>query len=101
MITSFQSAVSDTEALLTKFRTAARHGAPAFNPAAIPARSRFFARQVKLLRNLLRWRKHTGERYGVGELATRLVEKCVLEVAESGWDIGGESMARTVCRILS
>ncbi|KAG6891529.1 hypothetical protein C0992_005064 [Termitomyces sp. T32_za158] len=95
VVTSFQTAIADTETLLTKFK-AVRRGLPAFEPEAIPARRRFLSRRVKLLRNLLRWRKHTGERFGVGTLVTRLLEQCVVDVAETGWEVGGEDIARTV-----
>ncbi|KAG6817011.1 hypothetical protein H0H87_000907 [Tephrocybe sp. NHM501043] len=95
IVASFQAAITDTETLLANFK-AVRRGLPAFDPEAIPARRRFLARRVKLLRNLLRWRKHTGERYGVGVMITRLVEQCVLDVAESGWEVGGEDIARMV-----
>ncbi|KNZ73075.1 GC-rich sequence DNA-binding factor [Termitomyces sp. J132] len=95
VVTSFQTAVVDAETLLARFKAVGR-GLPAFEPQAIPARRRFLSRRVKLLRNLLRWRKHTGERFGVGALATRLVEQCVIDVAESGWEVGGEDIARTV-----
>ncbi|KAG6839194.1 hypothetical protein C0991_004989, partial [Blastosporella zonata] len=94
IVTSFQTAIADTEALLARFK-AVHRGLPAFDPEAIPARRRFLIRRVKLLRNMLRWRRHTGERYGVGALATRLVEQCVIDVAESGWEVGGEDITRT------
>ncbi|KAG6902530.1 hypothetical protein C0995_015348 [Termitomyces sp. Mi166 len=99
VVTSFQMAITDTETLLARFK-AVRHGLPAFEPETIPARKRFLSRRVKLLRNLLRWRKHTGERFGVGALATRLVEQCVVDVAQSGWEVGGEDIARTVVTML-
>ncbi|KAG6827182.1 hypothetical protein H0H92_012892 [Tricholoma furcatifolium] len=99
IVTTFQTAVSDTEALLARFK-AVRRGPPAFNPEAIPARRRFLARRVKLLRNMLRWRKHTGERFGIGALVTQLVEQCVLDVAETGWEVGGEDISRTVLTML-
>ncbi|KAG6905475.1 hypothetical protein DXG01_002492 [Tephrocybe rancida] len=94
-----QAAISETEALLAKFK-AVQRGLPAFDPEAIPARRRFLARRVKLLSNMLRWRKHTGERYGIGALIARLVEHAMIDVAESGWEVGGEDMARTVVTLL-
>ncbi|KAF5375932.1 hypothetical protein D9615_008279 [Tricholomella constricta] len=94
VVTSFQTAASNTEALLAKFKVASK-GPSAFDPEAFPARRRFLARRVKLLKNILRWRKHTGERYGIGALAKRLVETCILDVAESGWEVA-EDIARTV-----
>ncbi|RDB19034.1 GC-rich sequence DNA-binding factor 2 [Hypsizygus marmoreus] len=99
VVASFQSAISSTEALVAKFK-AVRRGVPAFDPEAIPARRRFLARRVKLLRNILRWRKHSGERFGIGHLITRLVEGCILDIAESGWEVGGEDIARKVAAML-
>lgn len=31
------------------------------------------------------------------QLLTRLVESCILGVAESGWEVGGSDAARMVC----
>ncbi|KAG5646496.1 hypothetical protein DXG03_003261 [Asterophora parasitica] len=98
VVTSFQSGAQDTEALLARFRVA-RSGPPPFDPESIPARRRFLARRVKLLRNMLRWRKHTGERYGIGALVKRLVESCIIDVAVTGWEVGGEDIGRTVSRV--
>ena len=60
-------------------------------------------RQLKLLRNLVRWRKHTGDRYGVDMLVKSFVGTCILDVAEGGWEVGGEEIAHKVSptRILS
>jgi len=60
------------------------------------ARQRFLARLTKLVQNIIQWRKYTSERYGIGELATRLVNKCIAPVAESGWDVGGMESVRKV-----
>ena len=69
---------------------------PAFNPEAIPGRRRFLSRRVKLLRNVLRWRKYAGELFGLGLLIRRLVEGCILGVAEGGWDVGGQEILQIV-----
>ena len=92
---SFQAAIIETETLLAKYKTA-QQSIPTFNPEGIPGRRRFLSRRVKLLKNILRWRKYTGERYGLGLLIVRLVEGCILGVAESGWDVGGEEVSRIV-----
>lgn len=70
-------------------------GAP-FDPQADPARRRFLVRRIKLLINLLKWRKYSGERFGIGELVTKLIRSCVLPVVERAWDIGGEDFIRKV-----
>jgi GC-rich sequence DNA-binding factor len=69
---------------------------PRFDPEAIPARRRFLARRVKLVKNIVRWRKYTGELFGIGDLITKLVNDCMLPIAESGWDVGGEEVMREV-----
>ncbi|PFH46529.1 hypothetical protein AMATHDRAFT_154582 [Amanita thiersii Skay4041] len=95
----FESAIINTEKLIARF-TAASRTIPAFDPEAIPARRRFLTRRVKLLQNLLKWRKYTGERFSVGLLATKLVEDCFLEIAETGWEAGGEQLTRQVASML-
>lgn len=91
----FQNAVTDTENLISKYDSVIK-GPSQFNPEAIPARRRFMARRVKLLQNLLKWRKFTGEQHGIGLLIGQLVDGCVLNIAESGWDVGGEEVAKSV-----
>ncbi|EDR13826.1 uncharacterized protein LACBIDRAFT_309262 [Laccaria bicolor S238N-H82] len=99
VITNFETAIIGTEELLVKFNSVQQSITP-FDPESIPARQRFLARRVKLLKNMLRWRKYTGERFGVGMLMSRLVERCVSGVAESGWEVGGEDVAKTVVSLL-
>lgn len=94
VLARFESAIADTESQISKYRSSRR--APAFDPETIPVRRRFLARRVKLLQNLLRWRKHTGERFGVGALTTRLVDGCIVDVAQYGWEAGGDEFARQV-----
>ena len=67
---------------------------PRFDPEAIPARRRYLWRCYKLLSNMVRWRKYAGERYGLGNVITSLLAKCMLPVAESGWEVGGEECMR-------
>ncbi|KAF5360932.1 hypothetical protein D9756_004921 [Leucocoprinus leucothites] len=95
----FQKAVADTEELLQKHDSTAKGPSP-FDPEAIPARRRFLARRSKLLRNLLRWRKFITNHHGVELLTTRLIDNCILGVAESGWEVGGEETAKSVVRTL-
>ena len=94
MVHAFQAAVNDTEILLPKYTSLS--GTQGFDPEAIPARRRFLARRVKLLKNMLRWRKFTGEMFGLDRLVSRLIENCFMSVAEGGWDVGGEETARMV-----
>ena len=63
-----------------------------FDPESVPARRRFLIRRYKLLNNLLQWRKYIGEKFGIGELISKLIGECMLPVAENGWDVGGEEI---------
>ena|SRR5258705_7333465 len=92
---AFQDAITDTETSLAKFKSA--QPLPGFNLDSVPSRQRYLFRRMKLLRNMLRWRKYTGELIGLDVLVGRLVDVCILEVAQSGWDVGGEDVARQVC----
>lgn len=91
----FHNAVADTENLIRKFDSVIK-GPSQFNPEAIPARQRFLARRIKLLKNMLKWQKFTGEQPGIRLLIGRLVDDCMLNIAESGWDVGGEEVAKNV-----
>jgi GC-rich sequence DNA-binding factor len=95
---AFESAISSTESLLAKYKAVHRRPS-SFDPEAIPARRRFLAHQVKLLRNLVRWRKHTRERTGVDLLVKNFVITCILDIADGGWEVGGEEIARKVYSI--
>lgn len=97
VVNAFREAVTST-ALLVRQCVDGNVRPPAFDPQAPPARRRFLARRLKLLRNLVRWRKYSGERFGVGELVTQLLRDCMLPIAESGWEVGGEDIMRKVSR---
>ncbi|EPQ51044.1 GCFC-domain-containing protein [Gloeophyllum trabeum ATCC 11539] len=93
----FSGAVTDMEALVAPYLA---QSVPRFDPEAIPARRRILARQMKLLRNILRWRKYTSGKFGIGELGTRLVRDSMLPIAESGWEVGGEEAVRKIADIM-
>ncbi|KZT09212.1 uncharacterized protein LAESUDRAFT_810841 [Laetiporus sulphureus 93-53] len=93
----FQAAVTSTHSLITTYLALNK---PRFDPEAIPARRRFLARRYKLLRNILQWRKYTGERFGIGQLAKTLIDNDMQPVAEGGWEVGGEDYMRKVAQIM-
>lgn len=95
VLSLFQTAIASTESSINKHLNGDRP-LPAFDPEAIPARTRYLNRRVKLLRNLLRWRKYAGGRLGLNALVSHLVEGCIVPVAETGWDVGGSDISRTV-----
>lgn len=91
--TIFQREATSTQAMITPYLALNN---PKFDPEAIPARRRFLARCYKLLNNIVRWRKYTGERFGAGILVAAIVSNCMLPVAENGWEVGGEEYMRKV-----
>lgn len=89
----FQRAVDAAESTLAPYLALNQ---PRFDPESVPARKRYLVRCYKLASNIVRWRKYTGERFGIGLLLTKLINNCMLPVAESGWDVGGEDVMRKV-----
>lgn len=101
----FANEVESAQSSLTPYLTLNN---PPFNPESIPARQRFLARRIKLVQNIVRWRKYTSERFGIGELASKLVDRCIAPVAEGGWEVGGEASVQKasvwlqfLCRLLT
>ncbi|KAH8114705.1 nineteen complex-related protein 2-domain-containing protein [Phellopilus nigrolimitatus] len=88
--TSFRQAVESTLATLQPYID--RQHSAKFDPEAIPARRRFLVRRYKLTNNIARWRKYSGEKFGIGELISKLTSDCIYPVAESGWEVGGEEI---------
>lgn len=97
VMTLFRQAIDDDIKSLRPYLEADNN--MKFDPEAIPARRRYLMKRFKLLSNLCRWRKHTGEKFGLGEIATRLVTSCIRPVAQSGWEVGGEVIMQKVCFI--
>ncbi|ESK88444.1 gc-rich sequence dna-binding factor-like protein [Moniliophthora roreri MCA 2997] len=101
VVVCFERAIYETEKLLAEFTAAAvTRTALAFDPESVPSRQRFLTRRVKLLSNLLRWRKSAGERFGLGQLAARIVDGLVVEIADEGWEVGGADVVQTVAGML-
>lgn len=67
-----------------------------FHPGAIAARSRRLAHQEKLMTNILRWRKYTSSVVGLDEVLKNLLVKCVLPIAKTGWEVGGQDSVHRV-----
>ncbi|KAH9841721.1 nineteen complex-related protein 2-domain-containing protein, partial [Rhodofomes roseus] len=97
VVTAFQLAVTSTDSIISPYLALNQ---PRFDPEAIPARRRFLTRRYKLLQNLLQWRRYTGERFGLGQLAQNLVGSDMLPVAEGGWEVGGEESMRKVAELM-
>ncbi|KAI0283947.1 nineteen complex-related protein 2-domain-containing protein [Russula aff. rugulosa BPL654] len=93
----FQNAVNDFMSLQGPFLAKDN---PPFHPDAILARKRVLARQKKLIVNIIRWRKYTKSLFGIDEVAKSFLVDCILPVARSGWDVGGEECIRRVAQQL-
>ncbi|KAG2151320.1 GCFC-domain-containing protein [Suillus clintonianus] len=92
----FERSVSTWESMLAPFIALNR---PVFDPDAIAARRRLLRHASKLFDTLIRWRKYTGERLGIGDLCIRHMNNVVLPIAESGWEVGGEEITREMIAI--
>lgn len=96
--TVFDSATSNAEDLLAPF---VKLNCLPFDPEAAPARQRLLSQAIKLLENMLRWRKYAGDKYAISKVCARLVNNCILPIAESGWEVGGERKVRQVINEVS
>ena len=96
IIVPFRAAVDQTIDGLRPYLDLPASNAP-FDPEAISARRRYLSRRRKLVSNLLRWRRCTGEKFGIGQLITRVITESMRPVAESGWDVGGSEIWQKVC----
>ena len=76
----------------------ALNGKGTFDPESILARQRFMRRIQKLVEGVMRWRRYTKERDGLGILVTDLVN-VLGEISLPGWEVGGEDLVRKVTAI--
>lgn len=84
---------------LTRVTAYLQLNSPPFNPASIPSRQRLLNRQVKLLRNLVRFHKRcskVGLELETARLIRLVIEEGLVRVAEGGWEVGGEPIVRRV-----
>jgi GC-rich sequence DNA-binding factor len=89
----FQDALNDISSLQDPFLALDK---PPFHPEAIPARKRLLVRQEKLMTNIICLRRYTGSLFGIDEIVENLLLNCILPVARTGWDVGGEVSIRRV-----
>ncbi|KAI0058268.1 hypothetical protein BV25DRAFT_1919473 [Artomyces pyxidatus] len=97
VVTNFREAIGALDASQQPFLGLNN---PPFSPEAIPARNRLLARHRKLLSNIVRWRGYAGGLFGIDELVIALVTNCMLPIADSGWEVGGEESMRQVLKNL-
>ncbi|KAJ7069752.1 nineteen complex-related protein 2-domain-containing protein [Mycena amicta] len=98
ILKGFQTAISESDTLAAKIKSSASAGG-AFDPASIPARTRYLNRRIKLLRNLVKWRKYSGaKRFAIEETVRRLVGG-ISDIAQGSWD-GGEAYNEQVREIV-
>ncbi|KAK8849483.1 hypothetical protein IAR55_004817 [Kwoniella newhampshirensis] len=67
---------------------------PAFNPESRPAMERYIRRRIKLLINILLWRREAPQE--VRELVIRLVGEVLRPILSRCWEGGGKEMAAKV-----
>lgn len=67
---------------------------PAFDPASRTSMERFVRRRLKLIKNILLWRRHSPNE--ARELVTRVVNDIIRPVLEKAWDGGGQDMVPKV-----
>lgn len=67
---------------------------PAFDPASRTSMERFVRRRLKLIKNILLWRRQSPNE--VRELVNRLVTEVLRPVLERAWDGGGQDMVQKV-----
>ncbi|KAI9443190.1 GCFC-domain-containing protein [Lactarius indigo] len=90
-------AVNDLISLQEPFL--ATDGAP-FHPGAIAARTRLLAHQEKLMTNILRWRRYSNSLFGIDEVTRSLLVNCILPIAKTGWEVGGQVYVHRIVRQL-
>ena len=107
-LSRLQLAIIQSQSLIAPHLASIALPSNSFDPSTFTARTRFSYRQLKLLKNALKWRRyakgikvaHINE--GVppatlDELLTReLVAKVMLPLVEAGWGTGGEIIAAKV-----
>ncbi|KGB78044.2 GC-rich sequence DNA-binding factor [Cryptococcus deuterogattii R265] len=71
---------------------------PAFNPASRSALSRFIHRRIKLLKNILMWKREAPQE--VRGLVVRLVGEILRPVLSRTWESGGKELAQDVSQSL-
>ncbi|ORY34945.1 nineteen complex-related protein 2-domain-containing protein [Naematelia encephala] len=67
---------------------------PAFDPASRTAMQRYIRRRIKLLRNIMIWRRQAQQE--VTELVTRLVGEVIRPILARTWEGGGQELASQV-----
>lgn len=93
VLSVLQSAVNDLKSSQDPFLALDN---PPFHPEAIVARKRLLARQEKLMTSILRWRRYTSSLFGIDEVMNSLLVNCIVPLAKSGWEVGGEECVRRV-----
>ena len=79
---------------VTRFIGAVSSRAAGFQPESLSGRLQLMARAARLLTNLLRWRRYTKERHGLGLLGGEILSDILLPVASDGWEVGAGDALR-------
>jgi len=71
---------------------------PAFDPASRTALATFARRRIKLMRNLLMWRRFSSSE--VADLLRKIVVEILLPCLTKCWDSGGQQLAEEAVRVV-
>lgn len=96
----FRDAIDSTHDLVIR-ATDPNNPPPSFEPQSFSARRRFLLRRLKLLSNLMIWRKFIGESFGLGALVEKIVKDIMEPIARNGGDDGGGKEIMLKVRIQS
>ena len=90
----FRQHVSDLAVQISASATSGAIAPPAFDPNSRIALGRYVRRRLKLIRNLLLWKREAGR--DVVEILNRLVGEVLKPLLDKQWDGGGKELAATV-----
>ena len=90
----FRKVITTTREQVKRFAGTDGSRATGFQPESPSARLQFMIRTARLLTNLLRWRRYTKERHGLGLLCGEILNDILLPLARGGWEVGGGDALR-------
>ena len=99
MLDVFSSHISSLSTTISATQHADATPPPAFDPAARTATLRFIRRRIKLLRNILLWRRQAPNE--ARALIERILGEVLVPVMAKAWDGGAKEMAGQVSLILA
>ena len=99
MLDVFSTHISSLSTTISATQHADVTPPPAFDPATRTATLRFIRRRIKLLRNILLWRRQAPNE--VRALIERILGEVLVPVMSKAWDSGAREMSGQVSLILA